>query len=164
MAAGEDQPELIIPYWSVISPLVHARAARCGCHGAKLLVECPATCRPAKIVDRTVACGRHDPPRRAGWDAVAPPSVAGHNERLLDRVLGQRDVAEEADQRRHRLAVRLAEDTLNTGRFDFGGGATGHALTRPVARNGRTSIGWLIASTTLRAQASAASRSSALMM
>src|SRR5439155_25238365 len=149
---------------SVLSPVLSARAVRCACDRTKLFMELPAPGRPAKIIDRTVSCGRHDPPRRVRWDAVAPPPVACHNERFLDGVFGKRDVAEDADQRCHRLAVCLAEHTLDSGRFPIGDDRGSHAWTRPVARNGRTSIGWLIASTTLRAQASAASRSSALMM
>src|SRR4029450_1506824 len=161
MAAGEDQSELVVPHRSVLSPVPGARAVRCSCDRTELVMESPTTGRTAKIIDRTVPCGRNDPPRWVGWDAVAPPPVPFPDDRLLDGVFGKGDVAEDADQRCHRLAVRLTEDALNNGRFRLGGDASGHAWTRPVARNGRTSIGWLIASTTFRAQARAASRSSA---
>src|SRR5437763_8673731 len=103
-------------------------------------------------------------PARVGWHAVLPPSVACNDERFLHGVFGERDVAEETDQRRHRPAVRLAEHPFDGGHFCTSGDDGSHAWTRPVARKGRTSIGWPIASTTLRAQARAASRSSALMM
>jgi hypothetical protein len=49
----------------------------------------PTTGRTAKIIDRTVPRGRDDPPRRVGWDAVALPPVACHDERLLDGVFGK---------------------------------------------------------------------------
>jgi hypothetical protein len=52
-------------------------------------LECPTTGRTAKIIDRTVPRGRDDPPRRVGWDAVALPPVACHDERLLDGVFGK---------------------------------------------------------------------------
>ena len=54
--------------------------------------------------------------------------------RVLDGIFGKRDVAEDADQRRHRLAVHLTEHTLNSGRFPMGGDETGHALRRPAYR------------------------------
>jgi hypothetical protein len=164
MTAREDESELVVPHGSVLSPLLNPRVVRCGRDRTELFMELPASGGTATIIDRTVSCGRHDPSRRVGWDTVAPPPVACRNERFLDGDFGKRDVAEDADQRCHRLAVHLTEHTLNTGRFPMGDDCGGHAWTRPVARNGRTSIGWLIASTTLRAQASAASRSSALMM
>ena len=80
-------------------------------------MELPASGRTAEVIDRTVSCGRNDPPRRVGRDAVAPPPVDGHDERVLDGVFGERDVAEDADQRCHRLAVHLAEHALDVGRF-----------------------------------------------
>jgi len=82
----------------------------------------------------------------------------------VDGVFGERDIAEDAYQSCHRLAVHLTDHAFNICCFPVGGDDRGHASTRPVARNGRTSIGWLVASTTLLAQASAASMSSALMM
>src|SRR6266545_7282117 len=163
MAAREDQSELVITHRPTHFPVV-ARTARCACDGSDLFMKLPTARRAAQLIDCAVSCGRNDPPRRVGRDAVAPPPVACHDERFLHGVFSQRDVAEDADQRCYRLAGYLAEHTLNTGRFPMGGDGRGHASTRPVARNERTSIGWLIASTTLPAQASAASRSSALMM
>src|SRR5215207_8696383 len=124
-------------------------------------MELTAPRRATQRIDRTVSCSRNDPSGRVGRDARAAPPIAGHGERVLDGVFGERDVAEDPNQRCHRLAVHVAEHALN---FRLHGDSVGHALTRPVARNGRTSIGWLMASTTLLAQANAASRSSALMM
>src|SRR6266508_2536660 len=160
MAAGEDESELVVAHRPALFPVV-ATSARCACDCSELFMELPAPCRAAHLIDCAVSCGRNDPPRRVGRDAVAPPPVTCHDERVLDRVFGERDVAEDAVQRCHRLAVHLTKHALN---FPVGGDSSGHAFTRPVARNGRTSIGWLVASTTLRAQVSAASRSSALMM
>src|SRR2546425_590840 len=134
MAASEDQPKLVVTHGSVLCPVLSARAGRCACDRTKLSVELPAPGRTAKIIDRTISCGRNDPPCRVGWDAVAPPPVACHNERLLNGVFGKRDVAEDTDQRRHRLAVHLTEYALNTGRLSMGGDGTGHALRHPASR------------------------------
>ena len=118
--------------------------------------------RTAMGVDRAIPCRRDDPPRGIGWEAVAPPPIGSHHERLLHGVLGERDVAHDADHRRNRSAVGLAEHALDRiGGFHSGGRGKRHALTRPVAQKGRTSIGWPIASTTLRAQLRASSRLSA---
>src|SRR3989337_3736946 len=113
MAAGEDQPELVVARGSVLCPVLSARAVRCACDRTELFIELPAPVRTAKTIDRTVPCGRNDPPRRVGWDAAAPPPLACHNERFLDGVFGKRDVAEDTGQRRHRLAVHLTKYALN---------------------------------------------------
>ena len=92
------------------------------------------------------------------------PAVTCQDERVSDGIFGKPNVAEDAIQSCHRLAVHLTEHAFNICRFPVGGDGRGYASRRPVARNGRTSIGWLVASTTVLAQASAASMSSALMM
>jgi hypothetical protein len=92
------------------------------------------------------------------------PSCSWSSRPRADGFLGKRDIAEDADQRCHRLAVHLTEHMLNAGPPALGSDGRGHAWTRPVARNGRTSIAWLAASATFPAHASAASRSSASMM
>ena len=69
------------------------------------------------------------------------------------------DVAEDADQDRHRAAVLLAEDAL-----DLRAERTGTRASVLVAWNGRTSTGSVVARASLRAQASAASRSGASMI
>ena len=96
------------------------------------------------------------------------PSVGGDHEGVLNCVFGERDVAEDASQRRHCLAIHLTEYGFNGSR---GGDAVGHAsqapgmwsATLPVASNGRTSMGAPMHSVTLCAQLRAASRSSALI-
>ena len=64
-------------------------------------------------------------------------------ERVLDRLLGDVDVAEDADQDRHRAAVLLAEDTL-----DLRGCGAQYSAS---SWNGRTSIGSVVARASLRA-------------
>src|SRR5439155_7021614 len=160
----EDQAELVVLHGSLDFPTLDAGLARRVHHRTELFVQLPAPGRPAKVVDGLVPSGGHDPSRRVGWDAAPRPVVAGHDECLLDRVFGERDVAEDPDQRRDGLSIRLAEDAVDTDRIARRGDGGGHARRRPVARNGQTSIGWLMASTTFRAHTSAASKSSALMM
>ena len=93
----------------------------------ELFMELSAPGRAAEVIDRTVSCGGNDPPGRVGWDAVALPAVTCHDERTLDGVFGKRDVAVEANQRCHRLAVHLTEHQLNICRFPVGGDGRGHA-------------------------------------
>src|SRR3970040_2102046 len=110
MATGKDESELVVTHGSVLFPVV-AGARRCAGDRTQLFMQLVGA------VPRV----RTEPPRRVGWDTVAPPPVACHNERLLDGVFGKRDVAEDAGQRRHRLAVHLTEYALDTGRLPLGG-------------------------------------------
>jgi hypothetical protein len=77
--------------------------------GVAILTRCLA----AQPVDRAVARGRDDPTRRGGRQPVRRPAPEGCGERVLDRFLGDVDVAEDADQDGHRAPVLLAEDTLD---------------------------------------------------
>ena len=79
-------------------------------------------------------------------------------ERVLDRLLGDVDVAEDADQDGDRAAVLLAEDPLDLGRRE---GRHARA-TAASLWNGRTSIGRVVAAAALRPHSSAASRSGGL--
>ena len=66
----------------------------------------------ADAVDRAVARGRDEPRARVGGRAVARPALGGDRERLLRGLLGEVEVAEEADQRGEDAAPLLAEDLL----------------------------------------------------
>ena len=80
----------------------------------------------------------------------------GGRERVGDRVLGQVDVAQHADENRDGPAVLGAEDRgdlLRCHRRQKGG----------TSLNGRTSIGSVVAAAALRPQLSAASRSGAVI-
>src|SRR5690606_2578746 len=84
-------------------------------------------------------------------------------ERLLNRVLGEIDVAEDADQYRNRAAVLRPEDGGDLGRR--GGAHEGQSSEgRSSDWNGRTSMGSVVISASRLPQASAASRSGASMM
>jgi hypothetical protein len=47
-----------------------------------------------------IARGRENPRRRARWESVARPALERGDIRFLQRVLGERDVAERARERR----------------------------------------------------------------
>ena len=121
--------------------------------GRDLLGELASSPAAPGDVDGPVPRGGDDP---AGWvvrDAVRRPPMYGGREGVLDRVLGERDVTEQADQRRDGRAVRLAERALDV--VHPCARQWGASWRRPVARKGRTSMSWLIASTTFSAHASA---------
>jgi hypothetical protein len=68
---------------------------------------------PANAVDRAVARGHHQPRRGVGGRSIARPSLGCERERLLDGLLGEIEVAEEADQRGQDPPPLLAEDLLD---------------------------------------------------
>src|SRR5262249_45464436 len=115
---------------------------------------------PAEPVDRAVARSRDDPSRRARRRPRRRPPLERRRERVLDRFLGNVDVAEDADQDSHRAAVFFAEDT-----FDRGGRKDRHARNQcsPSSLTGLTSIGSVVARAILRPHSSAPSRSGALI-
>ena len=103
--------------------------------------------RPAALapdpVDRPVTGGGDDPGRRVVGHAVARPALERGRERVLDRLLGAVEVAEDAGERRDRLP-RLAPEQAVAGRR----GRSGAAASAPARRpgwprrpcTGRTSI------------------------
>ena len=63
MTAGEDEAEVVIAHWTILI----AGSSRIGCgafDGSELFIEGPTSCHAAEMIDGTVACGRHNPPRR----------------------------------------------------------------------------------------------------
>jgi hypothetical protein len=71
--------------------------------------ECPVA---ADAVDRPVARGCDEPRARVRRDAVAWPALGGNGERLLRGLLGEIEVAEEADQRCKDASPLVAENRL----------------------------------------------------
>ena len=110
VTAGEDQSE------PVVGDLVHVVTQcfevayplrRFGLPGPLLLAP--------DAVDRAVPRRRRDPGSRVVGDPVHGPAIQGDRERLLHGLLGQIEVAEHADERRHRtpgLAPEQAVDDL----------------------------------------------------
>jgi hypothetical protein len=68
-------------------------------------------CCAAEAVDRPVARGGDDPAGRARWDATFGPSFNRLDEGVLDRLLGDIDIAESADQDCNRPSIFLAENS-----------------------------------------------------
>src|SRR5258708_25077215 len=67
----------------------------------------------AQPVERLVPRGGDDPATRVRRHPVAWPAFGGDGERLLDRVLRDVDVAEDAGQGRHRDPGAIPEGTLD---------------------------------------------------
>src|SRR5262249_38099378 len=155
VTAGEDQAQPVIAHRADLVRLV-AGEEQGGLQAAVL-----AERLPAESIDRPVAGGREDPARRTRRQPGRRPAVRRHGERVLDRVLGDVDVTEDADQDGHGATVLLTEDPA-----DLGGGQVRHARDQlPTrSRNGRTSIGSVVARASRRPHSRAASRSVAWMI
>ena len=90
-----------------------------------------AGCLTPQAVDGAVAGGGDDPSGRARRDPAVRPAPEGLDEGVLDRLLGDVDVTESADQDSNRPPVFLTEDSL-----DVCG-----VQSSASSWNGRTSIG-----------------------
>ena len=106
MAAGEDQLEPLVGDRRLVH-LVLRRLRHV--EQAGLRRERPLAPDP---VDRPVAGGGHQPGARVLGDAVARPALGRDRERLLGGLLGEVEVAEEADQVREDAPPLVAEDLL----------------------------------------------------
>jgi hypothetical protein len=139
MAAGEDEAEPVVGEGA---RFVHgggvgwrsdgrAVAGRGRLERAHPVVE---RARPAQAVDRLVARHGGQPRGRDGRDAVARPGEHGGGEGVLQRVLGQLEVAAEvADQGRERDRAVLADGPLQLGgdRVGHSKDITGRTSTEP---------------------------------
>ena len=67
----------------------------------------------AQAVDRLVAGDPRDPRARVVRDAVAGPALERDDERLLDRLLGRVEVAEDADQGSDRPSRLVPEQAVD---------------------------------------------------
>jgi hypothetical protein len=115
MAAREDQPQAVVGDPAHVDLLTAERAERLERLELRgLLAQRPFAAQP---VDRTVARRRRDPRAGVVGDAAARPRRECLRERLLDRVLGDLEVAEDADQRRDRPAGLASEQPVD----DLGG-------------------------------------------
>ena len=119
MAAGEDQPQHVVVERGV------SLASSRGCRVEQQLVRqlCLLAAKrdlPADAVDRLVAADIDQPGPRIGRRIGGRPALQRHRERILQRVLGEIEIADEADQRRQRPARLVAEYF-----FDFGWASCG---------------------------------------
>jgi hypothetical protein len=105
--AGEDQPQAVVAH----RPLLLRLVADMREHGRGVPVG--AGRLAAEAVDRAAPRGEDDPALRTGREPGPRPALHGDGERVLDRLLGDVDVAEDADEDGHRAAVLGAEDTLD---------------------------------------------------
>jgi len=67
----------------------------------------------AEPIDRAVASRGDNPTRRARRQSGSGPSLHGNGERILNRLLGDVDVAEVAHQDRDGAAVLFAKHTFD---------------------------------------------------
>jgi hypothetical protein len=97
VAAGEDQPEAVVgDHVLLLGLVVIGRGRRL--QGPQLLQLLVATALAPEPVDRLVAGGGGDPGPRVLRNATLRPDLHGDQEGLLNRVLGEVEVAEYADQ------------------------------------------------------------------
>ena len=113
-----------------------------------IYTEEPTEEPPAEAVDRPVPCRRRDPGARVVRDAPNRPRLERGDERFLDGLLGEVEVAEDADERRDRPARFGSEQAVD----DLVRGGIGSRQSAPTAsgtacacaaaksKTGRTSI------------------------
>ena len=109
MAAGEDKLQSLVRD----RRLVHLR--HLVLHGVGHPEQAALRCEralPADAVDRPVARGGDEPGARVVGLTVAGPALGGDRERLLGGLLGEIEVAEEADHACEDAAPFVAEDVL----------------------------------------------------
>jgi hypothetical protein len=125
MAAREDELQPLVGdrrlvVHIVLAGLRHVEQARL--RGERAIAPDP--------VDRTVARRGHEPAAWVGGRPVARPALGGGGERLLGGLLGELEVAEEADQGREDAAPLVPEDLLEASYHS----ATGRTSTAPPIR------------------------------
>ena len=99
VAAGEEQPQAIVGQGCV------DRVVRLSRHQPLQLFQLVLVAAlAAQAIDRPVASRADDPGAGVVRQPVARPALECDYERLLDRFLGEVEVAEDADQGRHRPA------------------------------------------------------------
>jgi hypothetical protein len=141
MAAGEDQLQPLVGKGRLLHLILHGLEH---VEQACLLGERPLA---AQAVDRAVAGSDRQPGARVRRPAVPGPALGRDRERLLRGLLGEIEVAEEADQAGEDAAPLVPKDLLEQ---------------RYLSTNGLTSIAPPIRAAGIRAAiSSAASRSSA---
>ena len=115
MAAGEDQSESVVLY-RVAGIHVHA-STRVTCIGGSELSKrvhlALKSLGAAHAVDCLASGGHCDPRARVGRDAFRGPVLERRYERVLDRLLGEIEVADRSDQAGDYPARLLAEDAVD---------------------------------------------------
>jgi hypothetical protein len=123
VARGEDQPQ------PVVGDRAHERQLRFGlvlaaAERPQLGRQLDAAARPPALgadpVQRAVARGGDDPRRRVVGDPALGPVLERGDERVLDRLLGTVEVAEDACEHGDRLPRLAAEQTVDEDRLGAG--------------------------------------------
>ena len=135
VAAGEHQPQAVVGHLSLL--------LREGLELAELRRQ---HARPPQPVDRLVPRGGGDPRTRIARDALDRPALERDEPRILDRLLGEVEVAEDADQGGDRSSRLLA-------------GTGGRSRRQSYWMTGRTSTHPFFAPGIFAAQSIASSRS-----
>jgi hypothetical protein len=106
VTAGEDQFEALVGKCRGVHRILRrlGNVQQAGLHGQRAIAP--------DAVDGPVARRRHQPGARVGRRSVAGPALRGDRERLLRGLLGEVEVAEEADQGSEDVAPVLAEGLL----------------------------------------------------
>jgi hypothetical protein len=113
VAAREDQSEPVVDERHLLVPSsdldvvddAGLERERCG-----LLLQRPLSPKP---IDRPVARGGRDPGAGVGGDTAARPRLERPDERLLDGLLGEVEVTQDADERRDRPSRFLTEQAVD---------------------------------------------------
>jgi hypothetical protein len=114
MAAREDQPQSIVGDGHLVLrqvvPRVGGRQVRLDRRlAAEQLGLVAQSSVATESIERPVARRRGDPRRGMVRDPAHGPRIERGDERVLDRLLGEIEVAEDADERRDRPTLLLAE-------------------------------------------------------
>ena len=129
VAAGEDEAKPVVGHWPHLLGMPGSSLHRVR---APPLPRNSRACLAAQAVDgawlRAVVVIQ---PPGLGGTPSARPLAQGDGERLLDRILGDVDVAEGADQGGDRSAGLLAEDPADLGLVDLGCGVSVALSSRP---------------------------------
>ena len=116
MAAGEDQPQAVVGIGHVI--VLGFRGVRGRLEPGQPLEDPLLVLEvafPAEPVDRAVTGDPRDPRARVGRRALPRPALERDRERVLDRILGGVEVAEDADQRGDRPPRLAPEQAVDAG-------------------------------------------------
>src|SRR5262249_31763142 len=136
MAAREDQAEPVVHLVGVLRRRTVANQQR------QLLIVVSLA---APVVDGTPPRCRQEPGRGIGGQTVHRPVLQGGHHRVLDQVLGKREVAQQPDQRR-RQPAGLVSDNARQDRLDA---PAGYLLCRSALQStgaiGRTPPLWPVA-------------------
>ena len=113
MTAREDEAEPVVLH---VAHQIDRLIALVEQRGLRMTVVADAL--TAEAIDGAIASGRGDPAARIRRKSGGRPPLARNEERLLDHLFGDVDVAEETDQVGDHSAGFLSEDPVEIGAFE----------------------------------------------